>query len=157
MKLKKYEQFFRAVFSCFQGKKDFFFKYCSDRTKKFHNMYRFYEKNSIFFVKKKNNISENISTNFFFIFHADHSNADWMFLITIKVFLITLKIKENHLFPLYVHGLNEMLNEREYYMRKKHKIVFVVFDSLITLYILCFTAFVFIQKIAMRKCVKNIP
>ena len=94
---------------------------------------------------------------FFFIFHADHPNADWMFLITIKVFLITLKIKENHLFPLYVHGLNEMLNEREYYMRKKHKIVFVVFDSLITLYILCFTAFVFIQKIAMRKCVKNIP
>ena len=88
---------------------------------------------------------------YFFIFHADHPNADWMFLITIKVFLITLKIKENHLFPLYVHGLNEMLNEREYYMRKKHKIVFVVFDSLITLYILCFIAFVFYSKKSYEK------
>ena len=104
------------------------------------------------FVKKKNTLSEKISINcIFFISHADHPNADWMFLITIKVFLITLKIKENHLFPLYIHVLNEMLNERGFYKRKKHKIFFVVFDSLITLYILCFIAFVFVQKKSYEK------
>ena len=145
----------RAVFSCFQRKFSLS-NIAACTLKSFIIFFSFVEKN--FSEKEEYSFRKDFNLLYiFFIFHADHPNADWMFLITIKVFLITLKIKENHLFPLYIHGLNEMLNEREYYMRKKHKIVFVVFDSLITLYILCFTAFVFIQKIAMRKCVKNIP